>query len=108
MLTLSSLRDASGLLLLDLGHSIEYCGVLAAALNTILKPRKNQHQPGPLLYFMNKLINWEVAHNRSQQSLDRCLVTIDVEKPANNLRSSYRVDSLNIYLNKFGETLLVR
>ena len=92
----------------DLGHSIEYCGVLAATLDTSLKPRKNQLQPVPLLHFMNKLINWEVARNRSQQSLDRCLVTIDVEKPANNLRSSHRVDSLNIYLDKFGETVLVK
>jgi hypothetical protein len=28
--------------------------------------------------------------------------------PANNLRSSHRVDSLNIYLEKFGETILVK
>jgi len=57
---------------------------------------------------MDKLVNWEVACNRGQQSLDRCLVTIDVEKPTHNLRSPHRVDSLNIYLDKFGETVLVK
>jgi hypothetical protein len=57
---------------------------------------------------MDKFVNWEVARNRGQQSLDRCLVTIDVQKPAHNLRSPHRVDSLNIYLDKFGETILVK
>ena len=53
---------------------------------------------------MDKLINWDVSHNRGQQSLDRCLVTIDVEQPTYNLQSPHRVDSLNI--DKFGETIL--
>ena len=57
---------------------------------------------------MDKLINWEISRNGGQQSLDRCLVTIDVEKPAHNLRSPHRVDSLNIYLDKFSETILVK
>jgi hypothetical protein len=61
-----------------------------------------------LLHFMDKLINLEVARNRGQQSLDRCLLTINIEKPAHNLRSPHRVDSPNIYLNKFGETILVK
>jgi hypothetical protein len=92
----------------DLGHGIEYCGVLAATLDTSLKSQKNQLQPVPLLHFMDKLINLEVARNRGQQSLDRCLLTINIEKPAHNLRSPHRVDSPNIYLNKFGETILVK
>jgi hypothetical protein len=57
---------------------------------------------------MEKLINWEVSCNRGQQSLDRCLVTIDVQKLAHNLRSPHRVDSLNIYLDKFDEIVLVK
>src|ERR1700733_10112856 len=57
---------------------------------------------------MDKLINWEISRNGGQQSLDRCLVTIDVEQPAHNLWSPHRVDSLNIYLNKFSETILVK
>ena len=68
----------------DLGHGIEYCGVLAATLDMSLKPWK---QPVPLLHFMDKLIDLEVACNRGQQSLDCCLLTINVKKPAHNLRS---------------------
>jgi len=56
---------------------------------------------------VDKLVNWEIARNRCQQALDRGLVAIDVEKSAHNLRSPHRVDSLNIYLDKFGETVLI-
>jgi hypothetical protein len=35
------------------------------------------------------------------------LITIDIEK-AHNLRSPHRVGLLDIYLNKFGETMLVK
>jgi hypothetical protein len=57
---------------------------------------------------MDKLVNREVAPNIGQQSLDRCLVTIDVEKAAHNLGSPRRVDPLDKYLVKFGETVLVK
>jgi hypothetical protein len=57
---------------------------------------------------MDKLVNREVACNISQQSLDRCLVTIDGEKATHNLGSPHRVDPLDIYLVKFGETVLVK
>ena len=33
---------------------------------------------------------------------------MDVEQPAHNLRSHHRVDSLNIYLHKLSETILVK
>jgi hypothetical protein len=51
-------------------------------------------------------VNREVARNIGQQSLDRCLVIIDVEKA--NLGSPRRVDPLDIYLVKFGETVLIK
>jgi len=60
-----------------------------------------------LLHFVDKLVDWDIARNRCQQALDRGLVAIDVEKSAHNLRSPHRVDSLNIYLDKFGETVLI-
>jgi hypothetical protein len=41
-------------------------------------------------------------------SLEHCRVTVNVEKAAHNLRSPHRVDPLDIYLDKFGETFLVK
>jgi hypothetical protein len=93
---------------IDISHGIEYCGVLASTLDTSLKPRKNQRQPVLLPRFMDKLVNREVARNIGQQSLDLWVVTIDIEKAAHNLGSPRRVDPLDIYLVKFGETVLVK
>jgi hypothetical protein len=53
----------------------------------------------------DKLVSWEIARNRL---LDHCLVTIGIQKPIHNLRSHHRVDSRNIYLDKFGETVPVK
>src|ERR1700729_1417097 len=57
-----------------------------------------------LFLCMDKLVSWEFAYNKA---LDHCLVAIGIQKPINNLRS-HRVDLWNIYLNKFGETVLVK
>ena len=46
---------------IDISHGIEYCGVLAATLDTSLKPWKNQRQPFLLPHFVDKLVNREVA-----------------------------------------------
>jgi hypothetical protein len=56
---------------------------------------------------MDKFVDWEVARNRSEQTLDRRLVTIDVEKPTHNLRSPHRVDTLNVYFDELSETVLI-
>jgi hypothetical protein len=86
--------------------ALNTAGSRLALWTTSLKPRKNQFQPVPLLHFINKLINWDLSRNRGQQSLDHCLVTIDIEQPAYSLWSPHGVDSLNI--DKFGETILVK
>src|ERR1700676_78066 len=57
---------------------------------------------------MDKLVNRAVTPNIGQQSLDHCLVTINVEKAAHNWGSPCRVDPLDKYLVKFGETVLVK
>jgi hypothetical protein len=57
---------------------------------------------------MHQLINREVASDRGQQALDRRLVAVYIKKPANDLRSSDRVDTLCIDLNKLGEPVLIQ
>jgi hypothetical protein len=88
----------------DLGYGLDY--------HSGHEPQATEESTSTcsLLHFMEKLrvVNWEVARNRGQQCLDRCLVTIDVQKPAHNLRSPHRLDSLNIYLGEFDETVLVK
>ena len=62
----------------DLGNSIVHSGVLAASLNTGFKPWKDQLNPVALLYFVNQLVDGEVARHGGQQALDRCLIAVDI------------------------------
>jgi hypothetical protein len=57
---------------------------------------------------LNTAGSWLPLWTRASSQGRSYLVAIDVEQPAHNLRSPHRVDSLNIYLDKFSETILVK
>jgi hypothetical protein len=92
----------------NLGDSVENSRVLATCLHTSLKPRKNQFQPVALFNFVDKLVNGEVASDRSKQSLDGGLVTVNIQQTPNYLRCPNWVDTLDIDLDELGQVVLVQ
>ena len=91
----------------DLRHSVVNSRILATCLHTSLEPGQDQLQPIPLFYLIDKLINRKVTGDRSQQSFDRGLITVNIQETTNNLGSADRVDLLHVYLNKLGEAILI-
>ena len=72
-----------------------------------LDPRQDELEPVPLLDLLDELLDGEGSGDGSEKVLDGSLVTIDVEQSSDDLRSSSRVDSLNVGLDGGGETVLV-
>lgn len=72
-----------------------------------LDPRQDELEPVPLLDLLDELLDGEGSGDGSEKVLDGSLVAIDVEQSSDDLRSSSRVDSLNVGLDGGGETVLV-
>ena len=81
---------------------------MAALLNTCLKPRKDELEPVPVLYFVDEFVNGEVARHRGEKRLDRCLVTVHVEKAPNDLRGADGVDASDVDFDEVGQAALVQ
>lgn len=73
-----------------------------------LEPGKDELEAVSLLDFVNELVDRNRTSNASEESLDRVLVAVDIEETSDNLRSTSRVDLLNVNLDKVGETVLVK
>lgn len=79
-----------------------------ALLNLVVEPRQDELEPVSLLDFIHQIVNGESAGNTHQQVLYGCLIAVNVQQSADNLRGSGGIDSLDINLNKVGQTVLVK
>ena len=64
---------------INLGQGIVYWGILRTGLDPSLQPWEDQFKPIPLLDLVNQFVNGKVPRDRSQETLDRSLVTVHIQ-----------------------------
>ena len=92
----------------DLGKCIVDSGVLRAGLNAGFQPGQDELQTIASLDLVNKLVNSKVPRDGRKQRLDGSLVTVNIQKTSNDLRSANRVDALHVDLNEVEQPVLVQ
>lgn len=91
----------------DLGEGVVKRGVLLPGGDSGLDPGEDELEPVPLLDLFNKLLDGERSRDGSEEVLDGSLVAVDIEQSSDDLRSSGRVDALDVGLDGGRETVLV-
>jgi hypothetical protein len=82
--------------------------ILAAGLNTRVQPRQDKFQAVALLDLVHELINGEGSGHRRKETLDRCLVTVDIQQTTDDLGSAHGVHALHVHLDELRETVLIQ
>ena len=85
---------------IDLGQRVEQSGVLLSTRNLALDPRKEQLETVPLLDLLDELLDGEDPHNAGKKVLDRSLVTANIQKTTNDLKSPRGVNALDVHLDE--------
>jgi len=92
----------------NLGECVVDRGILLTGSDLSLEPREDELETVSLLDFIDKFVDGNWTSNASEESLDRVLVAVNIEETSNDLRSTSRVDLLNVNLDEVGETVLVK
>ena len=84
----------------NLGKSVEGSRLRLSSVDLCLKERQDELESVALLYLVNKLINAHCTGDGAEELLDRALIAVDIEQTTDDLRSSSRVDSLDVDLQR--------
>jgi hypothetical protein len=90
----------------DLGEGIVKSGSLVSFLDTSIKPGFKGSEFISLLKFLNELLDRAIASDIVKNLLNVVLVTLEVDKGSQDLRSSVRVDLEEINFDEFVEVVL--
>jgi len=92
----------------DLGKSVVDSLLCVASLESGFQERQQELQAVSGLNFRDKLINRNDSRvDRAQQVLDYVLVTVDIKQATDDTRSSARVDTLDVDLDRLEVLVLV-